>query len=92
MSLIQNYERLKASTVLMEQDILAFHKGQVKASGMRARNHLLNIKKLTDAMRKQILDGVQGELICLDKPVLSRATTHAPRSMQNKISPSKFGR
>jgi hypothetical protein len=51
----ENYKSLKAITEALDTDFTKFQGKKVKASGNRVRNNLLNIKKLCDVLRKQIL-------------------------------------
>ena len=56
MSLENTYNSLKSNISAIEMDLKRFNNKKVKASGNRVRNNLLNIKKLCDELRKQILD------------------------------------
>jgi len=51
----QNYEKIKSTINAMDTDYTKFTEKKIKASGNRLRNNLLNIKKLCDELRKQVL-------------------------------------
>jgi hypothetical protein len=51
----ENYINIKAVIVALDQDYEKFEKKKVKVAGARVRNNLLNIKKLCDILRKQVL-------------------------------------
>lgn len=55
----ENYEKLCSMVKAMETDHKKFNDKKVKASGNRMRNNLLNIKKLCDEMRKEILTDME---------------------------------
>ena len=54
-----NYDELKCLIDALYLDFDKFRNKKVKASGQRARNILLNCKKLCDVMRKEILNDLK---------------------------------
>ena len=50
-----NYKALKSIIETLDIDFSKFQHKKVKACGARVRNNLLNVKKLCDMLRKQIL-------------------------------------
>jgi len=54
-SMEENYKDLQALIECLNIDFDKFQKKKVKAAGQRARNSLLNCKKLCDTLRKQII-------------------------------------
>lgn len=52
----ENYEILCALVKASEIDFEQFQTSHVKACGNRVRHNLLNVKKLCDTLRKQILE------------------------------------
>jgi hypothetical protein len=72
---MENYEKICSMVKAMETDHIKFSQKKVKASGNRLRNNLLNIKKLCDEMRKDILTDmakIPTKHRVLDKPPLER--------------------
>ena len=55
----ENYELLKSCSKALCQDYEKFNNKKIKAAGQRTRNNLLNMKKLCDQLRKQILTEMQ---------------------------------
>jgi hypothetical protein len=55
----ENYINIKAVIVALEQDYEKFENKKVKVAGARVRNNLLNIKKLCDILRKQVLSQIK---------------------------------
>ena len=51
----ENYKDLQALIECLNIDFDKFREKNVKAAGQRARNNLLNTKKVCDKLRKQIL-------------------------------------
>ena len=65
----ENYKDLQALIECLNIDVDKFNEKKVKAAGQRARNNLLNCKKLCDKLRKQIMVDLK------DIPVKSRSVT-----------------
>lgn len=59
-SMEENYRDLQALIECLNLDFDKFRQKKVKAAGQRARNNLLNTKKLCDKLRKQILEEIKG--------------------------------
>ena len=55
----ENYENLKALITSLNQDYEKFTQKKVKASGQRVRASLLNIKKLCDVLRKDVIKDIK---------------------------------
>ncbi len=55
----ENYENLKALITSLNQDYEKFREKKVKASGQRVRASLLNIKKLCDVLRKDVIKDIK---------------------------------
>jgi hypothetical protein len=55
-----NYKTVKSTIDTSTTDYEKFKSKKVKAAGQRARNNLLNAKKLCDTLRKQILEDIEG--------------------------------
>ena len=55
----ENYENLKALITSLNQDYEKFREKKVKASGQRVRASLLNIKKLCDVLRKDVISDMK---------------------------------
>lgn len=58
-SMEENYKDLQALIECLNIDFDKFQKKKVKAAGQRARNNLLNTKKLCDTLRKQIITEIK---------------------------------
>ena len=58
-SMEENYKDLQALIECLNLDFDKFKEKKVKAAGQRARNNLLNTKKLCDKLRKQILEEIR---------------------------------
>jgi len=58
-SMEENYRDLQALIECLNIDFDKFKEKKVKAAGQRARNNLLNTKKICDKLRKQILDEIR---------------------------------
>lgn len=58
-SMEENYRDLQALIECLNLDFDKFKEKKVKAAGQRARNNLLNTKKLCDKLRKQILEEIR---------------------------------
>jgi hypothetical protein len=58
-SIDENYKDLQALIECLNIDMDKFQKKNVKAAGQRARNNLLNTKKLCDILRKQIITEIK---------------------------------
>lgn len=58
-SVDENYKSLQATIECLNLDFDKFNQKKVKAAGQRVRNNLLNIKKLCDKIRKQILEDIR---------------------------------
>lgn len=75
-----NYEMLKSLVNAMETDYKKFTDKKVKVSGNRVRNNLLNIKKLCDEIRKDIIIEMDKlpvkHRIMLEKPKLERQNAY----------------
>ena len=56
---IELYETLKSSVIALNLDLERFKEKKVKISGARARSMLLDIKKLCDSLRKQLLTQIK---------------------------------
>ena len=56
---VENYYLLKATVEAIDSDYTKFQNRRVKVCGNRVRNNLLNIKKLCDVLRKQILEDIK---------------------------------
>ena len=54
-SITENYKDLQALIECLNVDMDKFQNKKVKVAGQRARNNLLNCKKLCDTLRKQII-------------------------------------
>lgn len=71
-----NYNSIKSLVNSMDIDYKKFRDKKVKASGNRLRNNLLNLKKLCDEVRKEILIEMEKipvkHRINLEKPKLER--------------------
>ena len=65
----ENYENLKALITSLNQDYEKFTQKKVKASGQRVRASLLNIKKLCDVLRKDVIKDIK------EIPIKSRKKT-----------------
>ena len=55
----ENYKDLQALIECLNIDFDKFREKNVKAAGQRARNNLLNTKKVCDKLRKQILTQIK---------------------------------
>lgn len=96
-SINENYKDLQALIECLNLDMDKFQKKKVKAAGQRARNNLLNTKKLCDKLRKQILaeikaipikhritddEGSDTKEEVIPEPLeLKRETTEAPKDI-----------
>ena len=56
MSCREEYAKLRSTVEALDAHICKFSDKKVKVSGQRARNSLLDVKKLCDSLRKIILD------------------------------------
>lgn len=75
----ENYENLKALITSLNQDYEKFTQKKVKASGQRVRASLLNIKKLCDVLRKDVIKDIK------EIPIKSRKKRDEPvRDEPNK--------
>ena len=75
---VENYEALKATIEALNTDFEKFQDKKVKAAGQRARNSLLNCKKLCDKLRKQILAEIK------EIPIKHRITDDETESQDEK--------
>lgn len=72
---MSEYTQLKELVEDLGNDFLKFHEKNVKKSGTRLRKSLMDIKKLVDKMRKDVLQKIKIEnelttrkMIIVDKP------------------------
>lgn len=83
----ENYKSLKAITEALDTDFTKFQGKKVKASGNRVRNNLLNIKKLCDVLRKQILADINEiptkHRITKDPQEVKEEETVSPEDLQD---------
>lgn len=77
----QKYQELKSLVNSLEYEAQKFNAKKIKASGARVRNGLLGVKKLADALRKDI----QAEL--REMPTRSRPVSiPKPTALQRQVS------
>ncbi len=77
-SMEENYRDLQALIECLNIDFDKFKEKKVKAAGQRARNNLLNTKKLCDKLRKQILEEIRSI------PVKHRISSDEDKSEEDK--------
>ena len=69
--------------VALDQDYEKFDKKKVKVAGARVRNNLLNIKKLCDILRKQVLVQIK------DLPIKHRPSSSDDEEKEEKKEETK---
>ena len=82
-SISENYTNIKAVIVALDQDYEKFEKKKVKVAGARVRNNLLNIKKLCDILRKQVLVQIK------DLPIKHRPSSSDDEEKEEKKEEKK---